>query len=137
MKQFLINLSEVGAWLVYMFAAMLFNSHHDLFGVGLCLLGAAFAITLLGSKVAPKQNVDFLKENPLCFSFKKGLAFQVREILKEANTHYVVEYREEELSEYINFYIHIPTRGFADGYSYISRQLAPLRMETFNPKKTS
>jgi hypothetical protein len=136
MKKFFSKMSETGAWLTYFACAMLFNSAGDFFGVGLCVVGVTFSLTLFASKVIHKDNRKFLEENPLCFSFKKELALKVREILKEANTHYVVEYREEETSSYINFYIHIPTRGFADGYSYISRQLAPLRLETCPTKKT-
>jgi len=66
------------------------------------------------------NNKIFLEDHPLTLSIEKKDLEKFREVLKIVNEAYVVIFTEIKISEDItNFYIHIPTTSFANGYWYL------------------
>ena len=69
------------------------------------------------------NNKEFIESYCLKLSWEEPEAKIVRKILEECNKLYVVSYKETKMGRYINFSIHIPRKGFANGYYHIGGEI--------------
>ncbi len=72
------------------------------------------------------NNKEFIQANPGQINVHVKYAQAVRDMLAEANTHYVVDVKEEPYKDRIDFYITVPTTTFAHAYMYIGGQYRDL-----------
>lgn len=71
-------------------------------------------------------NKEFIQKWPGQINVKLKYADEIRKMLKEANTHYVVDVKEKPYADRIDFYITVPTTTFAHAYMYIGGQYRDL-----------